>query len=362
MAKRKLPRKWRGRPIKSILVTFLLGLGGVVCGAVLVNLMGIGGGARTYGSGLFLASDPCPQWELTAAVQKQVQHDYCVRRFNGKPPRPDIAKTQLNLQDGRAAEFFVFTRSDIVSGSIDKSGGWETDVSNALVDALGEVAEAKGLSPGAVHLLDIGANVGSHTVYVQAAGFPVVAFEPMPLNEDIIRSNLCAADPEQARVTLFTKGLGAEAGRCVQYSHEGINQGDGKVYCNGAKPNHPPHIPYIYQGQVEVVPLDQLLLPCHGGTALPPGMVFGALKMDVEGFEPQVLKGARGFLAEARVPFVVFEIGLLGKEDRRSVLRFFYDLGYQVSSQGFWDGLGQPEDVAGVNEVYLALSLDDERG
>jgi FkbM family methyltransferase len=285
-----------------------------------------------------------------------VQHDYCLRRFDGTPPRPDIARTQLDLPEGRFGDFYVFGSGDIVSGSIQSSGAWEAHMSRALVGVLDKVAEAKGLPRDQVHLLDIGANVGSHTVYVQAAGFPVVAFEPMLLNEDIIRANLCVADPEQARVTLFTKGLGAEVGRCVQYSHQGINQGDGHVFCDGSRPSDPA---YVYQGQVEVAPLDDLLLPCHGGTALPPGMVFGALKMDVEGFEPHVLKGGRAFLTEARVPFIVFEVGRLGEDERRSVLRFFYDLGYQASSQGFAEGLGQPEDLAGIEDVFLVL---DERG
>ena len=87
-------------------------------------------------------------------------------------------------------------------------------MSSGLVDVLTRVAEKKGLPRTKVHLLDIGGNVGSHTVYVQAAGFSVVVFEPMPQNEDIMRSNLCAAHPEQERVMYFTKGLGAAPTLC----------------------------------------------------------------------------------------------------------------------------------------------------
>ena len=111
-----------------------------------------------------------------------------------------------------------------------------------------------------------------------------------------------------------------------------------------------------------MAPLDDLLLPCGsssggggGGGELPPGLVFGALKMDVEGVEPQVLQGGRGFLTKARVPFIVLEIGRLPAEERQSVLDFFYDLGYQASTQGFFEGLGQPEDLPGVEDMFLAL-------
>jgi FkbM family methyltransferase len=359
-------------------IPFLSGLLGVVCGTTLVNL--IGGGTRPNDSvphhSLVLAGDmvnhapavsaaaavspQCPEWDMIATVQKQAQHEYCFRRFTGRPPRPDIAKATLHLPgEGMRQDFFVYKSGDIVSGSILSSGAWEPHMARGLVDALARAADAKGLPRERVHLLDIGGNVGSHTAYVQAAGFPVIVFEPMLQNEDIIRSNLCVADPEQERVALFTKGLGAEDGVCTFYSHLTINQGDGNMFCDGTKPQE---VGYVDQGKVEVARLDDLLLPCGGGKELPPGIVFGAMKRDVEGFEPHVLKAARGFLTQARVPFIVFEIGRLGKEERRSVLRFFYDMGYQAGTQGFVDGLGQPEDLPGVEDVFLVLPLGEGEG
>jgi len=111
-------------------------------------------------------------------------------------------------------------------------------------------------------------------------------------------------------------------------------------------------------GQMEVVRLDTVLLPCGNGTRLPPGIVFGAMKMDVEGFEPHVLKGGEKFLAKARIPFIVFEIGRMSEEQRKYVLKFFYNLGYQASTQGFFQGLGRPEDLPGVEDVHLVLAED----
>ena len=346
-------------PKRSLTFPFLAGLLGVVCGTLLLTL--IGGSMHPYDvlpHSLALAEQQCPEWAMTAALQKQAQHDYCVRRFTGRPARPDIAKTLLHLPGGATQDFFVYNQADIVSDSIRGSGAWETHMSTGLVTALTRVAKARGLPRKQVHLLDIGANLGSHTVYAQAAGFPVVAFEPMLLNEDIIRSNLCVADPKQERVTFFTKGLGAEDGVCTFYSHQTINQGDGILRCDGTRIDASG---YVSQGQVEVRRLDDILLPCRGGRRLPPGMVFGAMKMDVEGFEPHVLDGARGFLAAARIPFIVFEIGRLEEAKRRSVLRFFYDLEYQAGTQGFVSGLGQPEDLKGVEDVFLALPLEGEK-
>lgn len=341
------------KPCTVFLVAFL--------GALLGTLVVQSGQQCTHSYRLLAASEDapsssnqkgCPQWSTEAGTQKQAQRDFCIRRFTGAAPAEDLVKTRLLGPDNNYMDFVVYKNNDIVSGAIQSNGHWELHLSVALVTALTKVAEARGLPRDQVYLLDIGGNVGAHTVYAQAAGFPVVAFEPLPQNEAIIRTNLCFNDPEQERVTLFTKGLGAEPTLCQQYSAPNYNRGNGVVSCDGSTPNHADG-ELTYRGQMEVVRLDEVLLPCDG--KLPPNMVFGAMKMDVEGFEPNVLKGGEGFLAQARIPFIVFEIGRMTPEQRKSILRFFYDLGYRASTRGFFEGLGQPEDLPGVEDVHLAL-------
>ena len=253
-------------------------------------------------------SQECPQWMISAGTQKQVQHDYCIRHFRGEAPAPDLVKTRLQGPNQDRMNFVVYGGNDIVSGAIQSNGHWERHLSTALVTALTKVAKQRGLPRDQVHLLDIGGNVGAHTVYTQAAGFPVVAFEPLPQNEAIIRTNLCFNDPDQERVTLFTVGLGSEPTLCKQYSAPNYSRGNGVVSCNGSAPQHADgHL--TYRAQMEVVRLDDVLLPCNGGKELPLGMVFGAMKMDVKGLEPHMLKGGERFLTQARIPFIVFEIG-----------------------------------------------------
>ena len=296
----------------------------------------------------------CPEWTITVATQKQVQRDYCIRQFTGEAPRQDLVKAKLLGPDQTYMDFVVYGGNDIVSDAIHADGHWELHLSEALVAALTKVAKNRGLPREQVHLLDIGGNVGTHTVYAQAAGFSVAAFEPLPQNEAIIRTNLCFNDPEQERVTLFSKGLGSKPMLCKQYSAPTYNRGNGVVSCDGDAPKYPDG-ELTYHGQMEIVRLDDLLLPCRGKTRLPPGMVFGVMKMDVEGFEPHVLQGGERFLAEARIPFIIFEIGRIPEERRRAALKFFYDLGYKASTQGFFQGLGQPDDLPNVENVHLVL-------
>jgi hypothetical protein len=115
-------------------------------------------------------------------------------------------------------DFMVYTDDDFVSDFIKKSRHWEQRLSVALVMALSKVAESRGMPREHVFLLDIGGNVGVHTVYAQAAGFSVVTFEPLPQNEEIIRNNLCFNVLEQERVLLFTKRLGSKSALCQEYS------------------------------------------------------------------------------------------------------------------------------------------------
>lgn len=181
------------------------------------------------------AADACPAWTLTTLLQKQVQRDFCLRHFNAAAPAPGLAATKLQGPRGEAEadklDFRVYADGDAVSRHIQGNGHWELHLLKNLARALGNVAEAKGLRPEEVTLLDIGGNVGVHTTYAQAAGFSTITFEPLPQNEPIIRSNLCLNDPEQDRATLFTKGLGSEPAVCEQYSVSSHNRGNGPCIC-----------------------------------------------------------------------------------------------------------------------------------
>ena len=85
-----------------------------------------------------------------------------------------------------------------------------------------------------VYLLDIGANIGAHTLFAAAFGFSVIAFEPLRPNALAIRHSLCASPALGPRVTLFNKGLGSEALHCGVYSGNN-NIGDGVFDCGGAQ-------------------------------------------------------------------------------------------------------------------------------
>ncbi|KIZ00259.1 hypothetical protein MNEG_7702 [Monoraphidium neglectum] len=61
------------------------------------------------------------------------------------------------------------------------------------------------------------------------------------------------------------------------------------------------------------------------------------MKIDVEGFESEVLKGASGLLQNFNVFYIIAEcnIGILGLERAKKFLRFLSEFGYAISGSSF---------------------------
>lgn len=154
-------------------------------------------------------------------------------------------------------------------------------------------------------VVDIGANVGNHTMYLAAiAGCKVVAFEP---NGQLCEA-IAASAAENAladRVQIHNKALGAQPGRARFATERPENLGAQRLA--------------LHDGDIEIVRLDDVALP---GPAR-------VLKIDVEGMEDQVLAGAIGLLKRDR-PLVYAECQK--EPDFRKVCRCLEAIDY-----GYWD-------------------------
>lgn len=171
-------------------------------------------------------------------------------------------------------------------------------------------------------ILDIGAHDGLLTLpFAALPGAQVIAFEPLPS----AFARLEAACAGLSNVTLRREALGAAAGEIALRVPvlDGVAAGQwaslAKDYAGFARVGVETH-------RVRVIPLDSLGLEA-----------VRHVKLDVEGFEQEVLEGARATLARCR-PFLSLEI-----EERhrpgatRAVPALLAALGYEV---GFWlDGL-----------------------
>ena len=85
-----------------------------------------------------------------------------------------------------------------------------------------------------VYFVDIGANIGTFSIAMAMAGYSVIAFESMRINQQALRLSICANNIVD-RFTVFNVALGKESTNCTIFSHPS-NTLNGNILC-GPNPN-----------------------------------------------------------------------------------------------------------------------------
>ncbi|WP_170958936.1 FkbM family methyltransferase [Magnetospirillum sp. 15-1] len=139
--------------------------------------------------------------------------------------------------------------------------------------------------------LDIGANVGHHSLFMAAHARQVHAFEPWTVAADAIRRKIALNGT--ANITAHPVGLSDHAHDAVYYAPTLANQGTGSFVAGHSHGNQ----------AAGPLPLVQ------GDAYLAERAITGisVIKIDAEGFEPMILKGLSRTLCRDR-PVVVFEM------------------------------------------------------
>lgn len=142
------------------------------------------------------------------------------------------------------------------------------------------------LRPGD-YFVDIGANIGSYSILASAAGANVLSFEPVPATFDALRDNIHLNRLEN-RVEARNQAVGRAMGHLEMIAdqdttNQAVKTGD------------------TYSGKtvrVPVVALDEALQ----------GRLPKLIKIDVEGFETEVLAGATLTLSDPALQAVIMEL------------------------------------------------------
>ncbi|TRM50980.1 FkbM family methyltransferase [Achromobacter sp. LC458] len=163
-------------------------------------------------------------------------------------------------------------------------------------------------TPPGTTIIDIGANIGNHTVYFSlfCGAAKVLSFEPqVEIFHTLVRNIASNAGTEH--VQAFNVGLGKEARRAKLGKIDEKNTGMTKIEIDP-------------EGDITVLKLDDVI------TGLPDLPPISVVKIDVEGMELDVLKGAYRTVSNHR-PLIYAEAGT---EAEFSVLQqFFSPLGYR---------------------------------
>ena len=158
------------------------------------------------------------------------------------------------------------------------------------------------LSPGDI-VVDVGASIGNHTLYwSEVADATVVAFEPYPPALKILRHNV-ELNAAGARVQIHPLAVGSSAGCATMELPESSNIGSARAVPASA-------------GEVTVTTLDG---------EVDTSKLVRLLKIDVEGSELSVLKGATRLLVQR--PALILEAHT--REQRRLLDAFLRPFGYR---------------------------------
>jgi FkbM family methyltransferase len=142
-----------------------------------------------------------------------------------------------------------------------------------------EVATLRSLTAPGMIIADVGANIGFYTLQMAAWVGPagrILAFEPDPLNARLLRTRANAA--RAANVEVHQLALGDRRGKARLYC-SAYNRADNRL----GQRHQEPHVEAC---DVEVRTLDDVL-DDRGLTGV------HAMKIDVQGHEAQVLRGAQ---------------------------------------------------------------------
>ncbi|MBD7988325.1 FkbM family methyltransferase [Luteimonas sp. Sa2BVA3] len=162
--------------------------------------------------------------------------------------------------------------------------------------------------------LDVGANIGNHSIWFSKLFARVVAFEPNPICWRILEANLLLNDI--STVVLVRSGLSDQNARASFYMN-----GEGNIGNSGVNADLVKNASTKFEVDLVVgdVALNQDVLG-----SLPVRL----LKIDVEGHEISVLKGLSGVLREHH-PIVLFEShGATGATGSDEVVRFLKEHGF----------------------------------
>lgn len=170
--------------------------------------------------------------------------------------------------------------------------------------------------------VDVGANIGLHTVVAAKLIGPqgrVIAFEPQSMCRARVLQNISLNDLQN--VKLHPYAVGREPGTAKIYNIDGSN--DGQATLRPERENCP-------HEDVSVVPLDSMAVSdC-------------VMKIDVEGAEMEVIRGAWKTLQEQRARHVFVEVvdSYLARfgSSRREVLQALQNAGYTLRGliRGRW--------------------------
>lgn len=226
-------------------------------------------------------------------------------------------KFMINLKKKHKYKFFVQPGDRIATHTIIQ-GLFEVYEISSLAVILDKYVTQKYLSDKVV-ALDIGANIGSHSVALAQKFHRLISFEPNPSIYKVLEANLIVNGVQN--VTAYQVALGSREDILDLYESEEWNSGMGSLikYREAAR----------VISSVKVARGDDFIPPL-----LQENETVGFVKVDVEGHEIEVIRGLRNTLSKHN-PLICLEISgdKQGIDIRNELQQIGYFYFYHIDRQ-----------------------------
>lgn len=213
-----------------------------------------------------------------------------------------VKKYTLKLISSNDSKFIIIT-DDLISNEILLNGFHERYEINLILDIL------KKYLPKNSNMIDIGANIGNHSVFFGPHFKKVYCFEPNPILFKILQGNIMLNSLDQ-KTELINYGLG-EKDEYKKYILTTRNLGGSGFFERSFNPKYH-HSEY----KLKITTGDSIEFKN-----------IGFIKIDTEGYDFNVIKGLRDTIKKFE-PIITFEVHPFGK-DTSEIIPYLKSLGYE---------------------------------
>ena len=195
---------------------------------------------------------------------------------------------EVKLRNDVSFKITLYNDNDFISSWIDKYGIWEENNTNYILDLMKNNQNTDAI------IIDIGANIGYYSLLSAAMGYTCYSFEPDPSNFDKFNSSIKLNNFDN-KIKLYKNALSNKANETIILSTVA-----GTIVNHGCLTVLKDFIP-TSSNTVQCVTLklddvinknDKILL----------------IKIDVEGFEPEVIEGSLELIKSGNIQHILIEI------------------------------------------------------